>query len=140
MKQIKLVLVIFTSVLAANGYSQLSTSFYSNASSSKLALGYQFNNKLWGDLRIYSDTNVNNITPEIVVNHNFVQNDLYYSYVGGGIILNNINGIIAPLGIGITPFESAKNFSFNIELNPLYEIDLNNIFIRGFVGIRYKLD
>lgn len=56
------------------------------------------------------------------------------------MILNNINGIVVPLGIGIKPFENMKNLSLNIELNPLYEIDLNDLFIRGFIGLRYKIN
>jgi hypothetical protein len=64
----------------------------------------------------------------------------YYTYVGGGIIVNNINGIVVPIGIGIKPFENMKNLSINIEFNPLYEIDLDDLYIRGFIGLRYKIN
>jgi hypothetical protein len=117
----------------------VSTSFYTNESNSKIAIGYQFNEKLWSDLRIYSGTSIDNFTPEIVLNYNYLRKENYETYFGTGIILNNINGIVIPIGIAIKPFENLKNLSLNIEFNPLYEIDLNDLFIRGFIGIRYKL-
>ncbi len=33
-----------------------------------------------------------------------------------------------------------KNLSINIEFNPLYEIYLDDLFIRGFVGLRCKIN
>ena len=68
-----------------------------------------------------------------------MKKEKYETYIGAGIVLNNINGIIIPIGIGIKPFENLKNLSLNIELNPLYEIDFEDVFIRGFIGIRYVL-
>lgn len=94
---------------------------------------------MWSDLRIYSGTTIDNFTPEIVLNYNFLRKENYETYFGAGAILNNINGIVIPIGIGIKPFENLKNLSINIEFNPLYEIDLDDVFIRGFIGIRYKL-
>jgi hypothetical protein len=105
-----------------------------------LAIGYEFNEKLWTDLRIYSGTNLANLTPELVLNYNFIRKENYYTYVGGGVLFNNINGLVVPIGIGIQPFENLKNLSLNVEFNPLYETDFNELFIRGFVGIRYKLN
>jgi hypothetical protein len=64
----------------------------------------------------------------------------YEVYLGAGAILNNINGVVIPIGIGIKPFENLKELSFNIEFNPIYEFDLDNLFVRGFLGIRYKLN
>lgn len=135
----KLTAIICLSMFFSKAQSQISTSYYTNESNSKFAIGYQFSEKWWSDLRIYSGTNIDNITPEIVLNYNFLRKEYYETYIGGGIILNNINGVVVPIGIGIKPFENLKNLSINIEFNPLYEIDLNDLFIRGFIGIRYKL-
>lgn len=139
MKKKNLILTIIIAVFSFNSYSQISTSFYQNDSYSKIAIGYEFNEKLWGDVRIYSGTNIINFTPEIVLNYNLKRKEKYETYIGAGFSLNNINGIIIPLGIGIKPFETLKNLSFNIELNPTYEIVLGDLLIRGFVGIRYIL-
>jgi len=139
MKTKKLIFTLILGITFFNSYSQISASFYQNESNSKIAIGYEFNDKLWTDFRLYSGTNIENITPEIVLNYNFLKKKKYETYIGAGIILNNINGIIIPIGIGIKPFENLKNLSLNIELNPLYEIDFGDVFIRGFIGIRYVL-
>ena len=121
-------------------YSQITASFYTNSVASKFAAGYNINERFWTDLRIYSGTSIGNITPEIVINHNFVTKTSYDVYLGAGALLNNINGVIIPIGVGIKPFESLRDLSFNIEFNPIYEFDLNDLFVRGFLGIRYKLN
>ena len=139
MKTKKLIFTLILGIIFFNSYSQISASFYQNESNSKIAIGYEFNDKLWTDFRLYSVTNIENITPEIVLNYNFMKKEKYEAYIGAGIILNNINGIIIPIGIGIKPFENLKNLSLNIELNPLYEIDFEDVFIRGFIGIKYVL-
>lgn len=137
MKTKKLFFTLILGVIYFNSYSQISASFYQNESNSKIAIGYEFNDKLWTDLRLYSGTNIDNITPEIVLNYNVVRKEKYDTYIGAGVVLNNINGIIIPVGLGIKPFENLRNLSLNIELNPLYEIDLEDLFIRGFIGVRY---
>ena len=140
MKNLKLLLTLTLGIIYSASYAQLTTSFYSNDFNSKFAIGYEFNEKLWTDLRIYSGTDIDNFTPELVLNYNFLRKDNYYTYFGGGIVANNINGIVVPIGIGIKPFENLKNLSINIEFNPLYELDFEDLFIRGFVGIRYRID
>lgn len=132
-------LTLMLSLFASEASSQVTASFYTNDANSKIALGYNFNDKLWTDLRIYSGTNIDNITPELVLNYNFIRKDMYDTYVGGGVILNDINGIVVPLGLAIKPLENVKNLSINLELNPLYEIDYEDVYIRAFIGIRYKL-
>lgn len=107
---------------------------------SKFAIGYQFNDKLWSDLRIYSGASIDRFTPEIVLNYNYLRKEDFETYLGFGVVLNNINGIVLPIGIAIKPFENFKNLSLNIECSPLYEIDLSNIFITGLLGVRYRLN
>lgn len=133
--------IVFFCILtfSTKANAQISTSFYTNDSYSKFAVGYNFTEKLWGDLRIYSGTSIDNITPEMVLNYNFIIKNSYDFYSGVGITLNNINGVVIPVGVAIKPFENLKELSFNIEFNPLYEVDDRNLFIRGFLGIRYRL-
>ena len=140
MKNLKMLITLILGTIATTSYSQITTAFYTNDSNSKIAIGYEFNEKLWTDLRIYSGTNIDNFTPEVVLNYNFLRKENYYTYIGGGIILNNINGVVVPIGVGIKPFENLKNLSINIECNLLYETDLEDLFIRGFIGIRYKIN
>ncbi|MBZ9777832.1 hypothetical protein LB452_02755 [Psychroflexus sp. CAK8W] len=139
-KSVKILSVLLFLVLATEASSQITASFYANSNSSKFALGYNINERFWTDLRVYSDTSLDNVTPEIVINHNIVKKNNYDIYFGAGAILNNINAVIIPVGIGIKPIESLRNLSFNIEFNPIYEFDLEDVFIRGFIGIRYILN
>lgn len=133
--------IVFFCILtfSTKANAQISTSFYTNDSYSKFAVGYNFTEKLWGDLRIYSETSIDNITPEMVLNYNLITKNSYDFYSGVGITLNNINGVVIPVGVAIKPFENLKELSFNIEFTPLYEVDHRNLFIRGFLGIRYRL-
>lgn len=137
MKMKNLILTITIIIFSFNSYSQISTSFYQNDNNSKIAIGYEFSEKLWGDIRVYSGTSIENFTPEIVLNYNLVRKEKYTTYIGAGFSLNNISGIIIPIGIAIKPFENSKNLSFNIEFDPTYEINFEDILIRGFVGIKY---
>ncbi len=118
---------------------QLSTSFFLNTNASKIGVGYQFSERTWADLRIYSGTAIDYITPELTINRNFIVKENYDAYIGGGIIISKpLNGFLLPLGVAVKPFENQKNLSFNIEFNPLYEWDEEELFVRGFVGLRYR--
>lgn len=136
-KILSIALLLFITTEAS---SQITASFYTNSNSSKFAVGYNINERFWTDLRVYSGTDIDNITPELVLNHNIVKKSSYEVYFGAGAILNDINAFVIPIGIGIKPLDSLKNLSLNIEFNPIYEIDLDDVFIRGFVGVRYILN
>ncbi|TVQ76847.1 MAG: hypothetical protein EA358_08370 [Flavobacteriales bacterium] len=140
MKKLIPFIVLFLVMVSSSAYAQLTTSFYINESNSKYAIGYEFNEKLWADFRLFSGTSINNLTPEVVLNYNFLRRENYYTYAGGGIVVNNINGFVFPIGIGIKPLVNLKNLSLNIELSPLYETRFDDIFIMGFVGVRYVID
>lgn len=118
--------------------SQVSTSFQTNANLSKIGLGYNFNEKLWGELRIYSGTLIEKITPEIVLNYNFLQKEHFKTYFGGGVVLNYFNAIVSQVGIQIQPFDNLKNFSFVLEAQPQYNWDYEDFYFNAFGGIRYK--
>ncbi|WP_397446459.1 hypothetical protein [Polaribacter sp. R77954] len=139
MKKRNLILIlIFTFFYFAN-YAQTSVSFYQNDTNSKIGIGYEFHERLWADLRVYSGTNIENFTPELVLNYNLVKKERYETYIGAGLSLNNISGIIIPVGVAIKPLDKIKNLTLNIELNPTYEMDLDDLLIRGFIGVRYVL-
>lgn len=131
-------LITFSSFQFMN--SQISTSFQTNANISKIGLGYNFNEKLWGELRIYSGTSIEEITPELVLNYNFVQKEIYETYFGGGVVLNYFNGILTQAGVHIKPFNDLRNFSFIIEAQPQYNWDYEDFYFNAFGGIRYKFN
>lgn len=140
-KKLKFVFLLFFGIVYSTCHAQLTTSFYMNDQNSKVAIGYEFNDRLWADFRIFSGFNFNYFKPEVVLNYNFIQRENYYTYVGGGFSANSFNSsVLVPLGIGIKPFDNLKNLSINIELIPTYYFDFQDAFIVGFVGLRYRFD
>lgn len=122
------------------GNAQVSASYFGNTSNTKVGLAYDFNEKWWTELRLYSGTTFRNLTAEAVVNYNFLRKEKYRTYVGAGVVVNYLNGIVLPLGVQFSPFENLSNFSFHIELQPMYEVDYESVFLEGFWGLRYKFN
>ena len=129
--------IVFTLLNPCKLQAQFSAAFYQNNVSSKIAIGYEFNDKLWSEFRFYSGTNIEDFTPEIVLNYNFIRQDYYNTYLGLGFVLNQINGLVVPIGVGVKPFENLKNLSFNIEFTPQVLTELDGILFSGFVGVRF---
>ena len=50
----------------------MSISYYSS-SLSKIGVGYNFKERFWSELRLYSNTTLDNITPELVLFYNIVK-------------------------------------------------------------------
>ncbi|MEO2128646.1 MAG: hypothetical protein ABGW91_10810 [Christiangramia sp.] len=120
------------------GNAQLSTSFYTNNHLSKVGVGYEFNEKLWSEVRFYSGTNIHGITPEVVLNYNFRRKEYYDAYIGGGLVVNYFDGIVIQAGVLIKPIQELPNLSLIIELQPLYEGGYNQMFLNGFGGLRFR--
>lgn len=120
--------------------SQISASFYGNANNSKIGFGYDFNESLWTEVRLYSDTSIGNATAEAVLNYNFLRRETYDTYFGGGIVVNNLTGVILPIGARLKPFENLRNLAFHIELQPMYEVDFDDVLLFGFAGLRYTFN
>lgn len=137
---LKLSFILFMVISIHEARSQVSVSYFGNATNSKIGVAYDFNESLWTELRLYSGTSLSNITAEAMLNYNFLRREKYTGYFGGGVVVNSLNGIVVPVGTSFTPFESLDNFSFHIELQPMYELDYDDIFINGFGGIRYKFN
>lgn len=140
MKKINLLLLLIFFGITTQTKAQFSASFYNNSEISKVGVAYHFNEKLWTEAKLYSGTSIDNITLDLVLNYNFWRKEIHQMYIGGGVSVGNINGIVIPLGLQVAPIESLKNLSFHIEFQPLYEIDLDNIFLQGFWGIRYTFN
>ncbi|MCK9438433.1 MAG: hypothetical protein M0Q12_14660 [Synergistaceae bacterium] len=119
-----------------NGFSQLSVSHY-NSSLSKIGLGYNFSEKVWSELRLYTNTDIDNLTPELVVCYNIVNREKHNIYAGIGGVANYFNGIVVPIGVQFTPFEKFDKFSLHIEIQPTLDFE-NDPIIQSSWGLRYK--
>jgi hypothetical protein len=90
-------------------------------------------------LRLYSNTSIENITPELVVNYNVSRKENHNIYLGLGVNLNYFNGIVVPIGVQFTPIEKFKNFSLHIEFQPTIDFE-NDVLLQSSWGLRYRFE
>jgi len=131
-----LILFGFFSIISVKGFSQLSISYYSS-SLSKIGLGYNFNDRLWSELRLYSNTSFDEITPELVICYNIVKKERHNIYLGLGGNVNYFTGFVLPVGVQFTPIEKLDRFSLHIEFQPSLDID-SDLILQSSWGLRYK--
>jgi len=132
-------LFVLFSFISIKGFSQLSISYYSS-SLSKIGMGYDFNDKLRSELRLYSNISIYNLIPELVVCYNIVKKERYNVYLGLGANFNYetyYGGFVFPAGVQFTPIENFDRFSLHIELQPTYGI-VDDLIIQSSWGLRYK--
>ncbi|HEX2936182.1 MAG TPA: hypothetical protein VHO72_12590 [Bacteroidales bacterium] len=122
--------------LSLSSFSQLSVS-YQYSSLNKLGLGYNFSPRIWTELRLYSNTNLDNLTPELALLYNVSIKERHEIYVGIGGVANGFSGVLFPIGVQFRPFENFKRFSIHIELAPLIETNRDEVIIQSAAGIRY---
>lgn len=131
-----LVLFGFLSFLSMKGFSQMSISYYSS-SLSKIGLGYNFSDKFWSELRLYSNTTLNDITPELLICYNIAKKENHNVYFGLGGTVNYFTGFSLPIGVQFTPVEKFKRFSLHIEFQPILDFD-HDVIVQSSWGFRYK--
>lgn len=124
-------------LISTKGFSQLSVSYYSS-SLSKIGLACDFNNRLWTELRLYSNTDITDITPELVFCFNLVTKEQHNIYLGAGANINYFSGFVMPLGVRFTPFEKHDQFSLHIELEPTLDISDNRLIVQSSWGLDRK--
>lgn len=132
-----MVLVGLLSLACLKGYSQLSVSYYAS-SLDKIGLGYNFSNRFWSELRLYANTRVEDLTPELVVCFNLAHKEKHNVYLGVGGNVNYFTGFVMPVGVQFSPVEKLDRFSIHIELQPMLDIEGDAILIfQGSWGLRY---
>ena len=137
-RQIKvLVLIALLGISSVTAFSQLSISYYSS-NFSKIGLAYNFSNRLWTELRLYSNTEILDLTPELVLCYNIVNKEQHNIYLGFGGNVNYLSGLVMPVGVQFTPFEKLERFSLHIELQPSLDFGYESILVLSSWGVRYK--
>jgi len=126
------------SIISIKGISQISISYYSS-SLPKIGVAYTFNDKLWSEMRLYSNTSLEDITPELVFNYNVSRKENHNIYLGVGVNVNYFNGIVVPIGVQFTPIEKFKNFSLHIEFQPTIDFE-NDVLLQSSWGLRYRFE
>ncbi len=118
---------------------QFTTSYYNSINFSKFAVGYEINNRLWTEIRVFGGLELDDFTAEPVFMVNYLTKDEYDLYIGAGLSINLLTGPALPTGIIIKPFET-KNFKIHIEAEPFYDLDNEQLILFGSAGIRYVLN
>ena len=117
--------------------SQLSVSYYSS-SLSKIGLAYDFTPRFWSEVRLYGNTGIGNITPELVFCFNLANKEFHRIYLGFGGNVNYLTGFVMPVGVQFTPFEKFGRFSLHIELEPTLDLASEDVIIQASWGLRYR--
>ena len=130
---------VFATAFLLKSNAQVATSFYTSINFSKIGIGYEFSEKMWTDLRIYGGMTINDFTIEPVIAYNFVTKQDYDAYAGARFIINYKTGPVLPMGIRIKPFEQNRKFIINLELEPNYNLNSEEIVFYCSVGVRYIL-
>ena len=117
--------------------SQLSVSYYSS-NLSKIGLAYDFTPRFWSEVRLYADTDISNITPELVFCFNLANKEFHRIYLGFGGNVNYLNGFVMPVGVQFTPFEKFGRFSLHIEFEPTLDLVSETVIIQASWGLRYR--
>ena len=128
-------LLIVMSLCFLKAHSQISLSTYTS-SNSKFGVAYNFNNKLWSELRINSTISLNYFTPDLVVCYNVLHQDTRNVYIGLGANVNYRRGIMMPVGVQFAPFGKVNSFSVHIECSPVYRRE-DNFVLQTSWGVRY---
>jgi len=123
--------------LSVKGFSQFSISYYSS-SLSKIGLGFNFSDRFWSELRLYSNTDLFDLTPEFVICFNFVKRERHNVYFGVGGNVNYFTGFVMPIGVQFSPFEKFDRFSLHIELQPSLDVIVSGLTIQSAWGLRYR--
>jgi len=126
----------FFSIISFHGFSQWSVSYYSS-SLSKVGVGYDFSERFYSELRLYSNTTVDDITPEFVLGYNVVNEERHKIYLGLGGNANYFTGLVLPFGVQFTPVETFDRFSLHVEVQPTYDFE-GDVIIQSAWGIRYR--
>lgn len=134
----KILMIGLLTLASITVQAQLSASYYDGNPASKIGVGYDFNETIWSEIRMYTGSDISNFTFEGVVNFNLKQTEDYKFYIGAGAVLNDLTGLVAPIGLQISPFKNFREFAFQIEAMPMYEFDASDAFFFGSWGIRYR--
>ncbi len=124
-------------ILPQRVFPQFSVSYYSS-NLSKIGIAYDFTPGFWSEFRLYSDTGIGNITPELVFCFNVSRKEFHRIYIGLGGNFNYFTGFVMPVGVQFTPFEKFNRFSLHVELEPTLDLSSEDVIIQSSWGIRYR--
>ncbi|MEM6265620.1 MAG: hypothetical protein AAGI38_24165 [Bacteroidota bacterium] len=102
--------------------------------------------RVWGDLRLGSNTFFGNVTVEPHVMVNLAQKSwgVLYGGLGANFTPGNAgadisvdNGVSLDVGVRVGPFKQVENVQLIFELSPYVNTDFDSGLLRSFLGIAY---
>ena len=136
---IKLLVLAFFVTLCTETYSQIGLTSYST---SAIGINTSHNKKIVGELKTFTNRDIDNLLMEIDVLYNFKQSDYHRFAIGLGLNIGPfrgfdlVNALTIPTMIEIYPLQDFKKISLLFELTPEFIIE-NNMNLRSLWGIRY---
>lgn len=130
-------IAMFVLCICKPASAQLSVAYY-DSSMPKIGFAYKLENKLWTELRVYTNRFIDDFSPEWVACYDISQKDRHSIYAGVGVVINVFEGMVVPVGLQMRPFDKLKDLSFHIELMPMLTFS-EDILLQASWGIRYDL-
>jgi hypothetical protein len=104
---------------------------------SKVSVGYNFNERLWGDLRLFGGADLYRLYVEPVLLYNILSESKYSVYSGGGLSIGPLKMAIVPVGVQIKPLPSNENIRLHFELQPTLNFGGADVDLYYYIGLRY---
>lgn len=113
-------LILLTTLIPIKSIAQFNVFFLTNSSNTFVGVGYGFNEKISTDLRIFSTTAAEGITIQALLRYDFVRKEDYSVYVAAGLMLNELNAALLPVGVEFKPIKNNQKFSIFVEFQSFY--------------------
>ncbi len=126
-------LILLSCITYCTSFAQLGVNYHQSAIPF-IGLTYDIRTRLVAELRLATDVEISNFSPELIVAYKFASNENFNFYGGVGGRANVLTGLVVPLGFALYPFDN-KQFGFHIEATPLIGEEL---VLRGSWGIRFR--
>ncbi|MCX2743251.1 hypothetical protein OO013_05205 [Mangrovivirga sp. M17] len=99
-----------------------------------LGINYEISDRFRPELRIGTDTFLEDVSLEGVVTYDLLDKPDYELYLGLGARSEDFSGLVIPFGLNLYPLDN-KNFGFHFEVAPIVgDVDI----LRGSLGFRYR--
>ncbi|QCK16614.1 hypothetical protein [Mangrovivirga cuniculi] len=99
-----------------------------------VGINYEIGDRFRPELRIGTDTFLEDVSLEGVVTYDLLDKTDYEFYAGLGARSEDFSGLVIPFGLNLYPLDN-KNFGFHFEVAPIIgDVDI----MRGSLGFRYR--
>ncbi|WMN11171.1 hypothetical protein QYS49_37445 [Marivirga salinae] len=137
--------LIYTTTLILLPFLSLSqsiVSYHQSPNGGQAAYAYEINDKFRPEIRLLSNTFIDDFYLKLMLNYDWIEKDNYEFYSGISLLGSTLGDptLGFPLGLNIYPFEN-QNFGFLMEFSPNIPFDEGSgAYFAGSWGIRYRFN